>query len=306
MARALVLISPAAGRGGNVALRDRLIRTLSLSLQERGFTADFPAAASADEAAGLLRTAETDGYELAVIAGGDGSVRLGVNALAAGLLPLGIVPMGTGNLLAATLGIPREPIAAAKRLATASPITIDTALLQADGTRERFAVAAGAGFDAHVMSGTSSAAKARFGVLAYFATTLRLAASLPVAQTEIVVDGRSYELPTVAVLVANCGQVVPGLVGPRMSLDPSDGLLDVIAIRGGPWLTKLPVATRSALHSLLRNDAEAAGHSLRLRGEQVSVRTEPPEPIELDGDLMPFTDGAFDVSIQPMSLAVLA
>jgi diacylglycerol kinase (ATP) len=305
VARAIVLLSPAAGRGGNVALRDRLIRTLASSLQERGFAADFPAAGSADEAAGLLRTAETDGYELAVIAGGDGSVRLGVNALAAGSLPLGIVPMGTGNLLAATLGIPREPIAAAKRLATASSITIDTGLLQANGTHERFAVAAGAGFDARVMSGTSSVAKARFGVLAYFATTLRLAASLPVAQTEIVVDGRSYELPTVAVLVANCGQVVPGLLGPRMTLDPSDGVLDVIAIRGGPWLTKLPVAARSALHSLLRNDTEIGGHSLRLRGEQVSVQTEPPEPIELDGDLLEVASGSFRASVRPNSLSVL-
>ena len=76
-------------------------------------------------------------------------------------------------------------------------------------------------------------AKARFGVLAYFATVLRLVASLPVAQTEIVVDGTAFEMPTVAVLVANCGQIVPGLLGPRVTLDPSDGVLDVIAIRGG-------------------------------------------------------------------------
>ena len=123
------------------------------------------------------------------------------------------------------------------------------------------------------MSGTSSAAKARFGVLAYFATIAKLAATLPVAQAEIVVDGRTYEMPTVAVMVANCGQVVPGLLGPRMILDPDDGVLDVIAIRGGPWLTKLPIAARSAVDSLLRGDTELGGHSLRLRGERIEVRT---------------------------------
>ena len=157
-------------------------------------------------------------------------------------MPLAIVPLGTGNLLAATLGIPRNPMAAAERLATASPVTIDTGLLNCWMSRERFAVAAGLGFDARVMSATSSAAKARFGVLAYFATVLRLVASLPVAQTEIVVDGRTFEMPTVAVLVANCGQIVPGLLGPRVTLDPSDGVLDVIAIRGGAALTKVPIA----------------------------------------------------------------
>ena len=221
MARALVSVSPAAGRGHDPRRRERLIDSISASLRERGFTADFPEAATAEEAGSLLSSAEESGYELAVVAGGDGSVRLGVTALAGGELPLGIVPLGTGNLLAATLGIPRDPFVAAKRLAKAEAMTIDTGMLHIDGITERFAVAAGLGFDARVMSSTSSVAKQRFGVLAYFATMARLVASLPVAHAEIVVDGRTYELRTVAVLVANCGQIVPGMLGPRVTLDPS-------------------------------------------------------------------------------------
>jgi diacylglycerol kinase (ATP) len=305
MARALVLLSPAAGRAGSATARDRLLTAIGGALNERGFAADFPQAGSADEAGGLLRAAEKNGYELAVMAGGDGSVRLGVNALATGNVPLGIVPLGTGNLLAATLGIARKPLVAAKRLATANPVTIDTGLLTAPDTREAFAVAAGLGFDARVMSGTSPAAKSRFGVLAYFATVLRLVATLPVADAQIVVDGRHYELPAVAVLVANCGQIVPGILGPRVTLDPSDGMLDVIAIRGGDWMTKLPVAARSALHSLLRSDAAQGGYSLRLRGERVEVQTEPPEPIEVDGDLLSLTGGAFSARVRAGSLSVL-
>ncbi len=305
MNRALVLISPAAGRGGNAARRDRLGVAISAALQERGLTADIPQTASADEAADLLRTAQAERYELAVVAGGDGTVRLAVNALAGEEMPLGVVPLGTGNLLAATLGIPRDALVAAKRLATAKPVTIDTGLLQVDGVAERFAVATGLGFDARLMAATSPAAKARFGVLAYFATMAKLIAALPVAQAEIVVDGRMYELPAVAVLVANCGQVVPGLLGPRLTLDPSDGVLDLIAIRGGPWPTKLPIAARSALHSLLRDDSEPGGHSLRLRGERISVRTDPPEPIEIDGDLMAYAGGAFSASVRPKSLTIL-
>jgi diacylglycerol kinase family enzyme len=305
VARALVSVSPAARRGGNVAARDRLVAAIERALAERGFAADFPHAASADDAARLLDDAQKNGYELVVVAGGDGSVRLAVNALAGGNVPMAIVPLGTGNLLAATLGVPREAIVAAERLSRASPVTIDTGLIELDGHAERFAVAAGMGFDARVMAATTSAAKARYGVLAYFATVMRIVASLPVANAEIVVDGRTYELQTVAVLVANCGQVVPGLLGPRVTLDPSDGLLDVIAIRGGPWLTKVPIAARSALHSLLRTDAESGGHSLRLRGEKVSVRTQPPEPIELDGDPLDSARGAFAATIQPASLTVL-
>jgi diacylglycerol kinase family enzyme len=305
MARALVVVSPAAGRGRSAPLRGRLRSTIETALSDRGLSADFPAAASAHEAARLLRGAAANGYELVVVAGGDGSVRLAVGALAGGPLPLGIVPLGTGNLLAATLGVARDPIAAARRLATAAPLTIDTGLFEAAGFTERFAVAAGIGFDARIMAATSAAAKARFGVLAYFATVVRLIGALPVSAARISVDGRVHELSAVAVLVANCGQIVPGLLGPRLLLDPTDGLLDVIAIQGGSWLTKVPVAARSALHSLLRGDAETAGHSLRLRGTRIEVRTSPPEPVEVDGDLLPVDDGAFVATAMPGSLTVL-
>jgi diacylglycerol kinase (ATP) len=305
MPRALVLISPAAGRAGKASLREQLLVAIKTALAERGFTADFPAPASAEEAAGLLRAASGEGYELAVVAGGDGSVRLGVDALAGGPLPLGIVPLGTGNLLAATLGIARQPLIAATRLAGATPVVIDTGLLRTDALREHFAVAAGLGFDARVMAATSSASKARYGVLAYFATMLRLVPTLPAVEVEISVDGRNYGMSAVAVLIANCGQIIPGLLGPRVALDPTDGVLDVIAIRGGALPVGLTVAVRSALHSLLRADADPGGYSLRLRGERIDVRTDAPEPIEVDGDLLPGTATDITATIRPRSLSVL-
>src|SRR4051794_30984316 len=305
MARAIVLVSPAAGRAGKAGLREQLLAAIRGALAQRGYTADFPAAASAEEAASLLRTASREGYDLAVVCGGDGSVRLGVDALAGGQLPLGIVPLGTGNLLAATLGIPRAPLVAAARLATADPVVMDVGLLRTDALREHFAVAAGLGFDARVMAATSSVAKARYGVLAYFATMLRLVPKLPAVDAEISVDGRNYGLSAVAVLIANCGQIIPGLLGPRVALDPQDGLLDVIAIRGGALPLGLPVAARSALHSLLRSDTQPGGHSLRLRGERVEVRTDMPEPIEVDGDLLPGTTAQITATVRARSLSVL-
>jgi len=240
-----------------------------------------------------------------VVAGGDGTVRLAVNALAKTILPLGIVPLGTGNLLAATLGIPRDPVVAAMRLATAQPMTIDTGWLVAGTVRESFAVAVGAGFDARVMSSTGQALKSRLGVMAYFATVLRMLPSLPAAETQIVVDGRTFEMPTVAVLVANCGQVLPGLLGPRAPLDPTDGLLDVIAIRSGKFLTALPRAASSALDSLFRSEMGFGGSSLRQRGSRISVTTQPAEPIQADGDTLDVTTGSFTATAQPASLTVL-
>jgi diacylglycerol kinase family enzyme len=305
MGRALVYLSPAARGGGHGAKHDRLVAAIEAALKQRGLTADVRSADSAEEAAALLKEAPASGYDLAVVAGGDGTVRLAVHSLAGTSLPLAIVPLGTGNLLAATLGIPRDPFAAAERLATAEPVTIDTGVLVADEARETFAVAAGAGFDARVMSATSPNLKSRFGVLAYFATVLRMLPSLPSSDTEIVVDGRTFHLQTVAVLVANSGQLVPGLVGPRSPLDPTDGLLDVVAIRSGNFPGGLRTTASSAIDSLLRAEPGIGGASLRQRGRVISVKTEPAEPIQVDGDILPLTGGAFTATIKPRSLTVL-
>jgi diacylglycerol kinase family enzyme len=305
VSRALVQISPASRGGGHAARRDELAAQIAAALAKRGMQAELVAAGSAQEVAANLHDAQAAGYDLAVVAGGDGTVRLAVGSLAGTALPLGIVPLGTGNLLAATLGIPRDPRKAIARLITAQPLTIDTGVLKSNGANEAFAVAAGAGFDARVMTSTSSALKARFGVLAYFATIVRLLPSLPSAETEIEVDGRTFTLPTVAVLVANCGQLVPGLVGPRLPLDPTDGLLDVVAIRSGSVLSALPTAAGSALDSLFRDEHGVGGSSLRQRGQSIRVRTNPPEPIQVDGDLLPIQTGSFQATVKPKSLTVL-
>ena len=306
MGRALVLMSPAAGPSGRGSKRQKLQIALENALAKRGDSVEFPPTSSAEESAAILRAAPAAGYDLAVVAGGDGTVRLAVNALAKTSLPLGIVPLGTGNLLAATLGIPRDPLVAAARLEKARPLTIDTGRLVAGDVREAFAVAVGAGFDARVMSSTGSGLKARFGVMAYFATVLRMLPSLPASDTEIVVDGRTFHMPTVAVLVANCGQIIPGLLGPRAPLDPTDGLLDVIAIRSGNFLTALPRAAGSALDSLFRSEMGFGGQSLRQRGSRITVTTTPAEPIQADGDTLNVSTGRFTATVEPASLTVLA
>jgi diacylglycerol kinase family enzyme len=305
MSRALVIISPAAGRRGDESHRQRLMTAIAIGVRGRGLEAEFPEPGSLEVTVALLDGATRAGYELVVVAGGDGTVRLAVGHLAETEVPLGIVALGTGNLLAASLGIPREPFAAAAHIANARPTRLDTGILESEGVNEAFAVAAGAGFDARVMSATGREAKSRFGVLAYFGTVLRLLPLLPVAATKIGVDGRIYEASTVAVLVANCGQIIPGRLGPRAPLDPTDGLLDVVAISGGPMLTGLHTTAMSALDSLMRTQLGEVGPSLRLQGREITVTTDPPEPIQVDGDLLEHKSGAFRATVKPKSLTVL-
>ena len=87
---------------------------------------------------------------------------------------LGVIPGGTGNLLAGNLRIPASPARAARALVAGRPRPFDLGRMERPGGPQYFAVACGAGYDARVMAGTLSEHKRRWGMAAYVATTLRL------------------------------------------------------------------------------------------------------------------------------------
>ena len=109
------------------------------------------------------------GVELVLSAGGDGTVRAVVAGLAGSGIPLGIVRLGTGNLLARNLGLPLDTSAALNVACGRHTRQIDTVLLHVDGGGpQRFAVMAGTGLDAAIMDDTDDRLKSSIGPAAYF------------------------------------------------------------------------------------------------------------------------------------------
>ncbi len=88
--------------------------------------------------------------------------------------------------------------------------------------RGTFIVACGSGFDARVMAAASEAAKRRAGRAAYFAAAASLVPGLTVHPHRIEVDGEAHELMALAVLVVNAGELIPGLIAPRLPISASD------------------------------------------------------------------------------------
>src|SRR5262245_32864172 len=229
---ALVLLSPGASRIGDDAAQGRLVHAIRTSLAARGLgNAEVHRSHSAQQSTEVLATAVRERLDLVVVAGGDGSVRTAATALAGSTTNLGIVAVGTGNLCAAALGLPRSPLAAAHGLAAAGPRRVDCGTAMIDGTDVGFCVGVGVGLDARVMSAATPADKARFGVGAYFAAALRLLGHLQPAETRVVIDGRTLEFRPMATLVLNCGHI-PGLPRPRLPVRPDDGRLALVAVGG--------------------------------------------------------------------------
>lgn len=311
---ALVVSNAAASRISDDAVRARLIAMVASAVAAR--TGRPPQTVEASGATALEATimaARMAGTPLVVVVGGDGTVRAAACVLAGSGIELGIVPAGTGNLLASALGIPRSPGRAAAALATLPARTIDLGEVTIHRGRlparpnepsEQFTVACGAGFDAAVMAATSRDAKRRLGIAAYFAAAARLLGELRPIQFRIEVDGVELETEGVAALVANCGDLVPGLLRPRIPLDPADGLLELLVVRAGGAVG----GARATYELLVHRSPHAAGvppgRSLRVRGRRISVMPDPPVALQVDGD--PYPAGWFVASVVPGGLRVLA
>lgn len=222
------------------------------------------------------------GAEVVVAAGGDGTVRAvahGVSGTAAGL---GIVPIGTANLLAHNLGLPTDVPAAARAALTGPPRSIDLGLARVDDEAEDlpFVVLSGMGHDAATVAATRPGLKDRIGWPAYLAPAARSALRRPVPMTVRHDDGPEREVLAWSILAANCSRVRAGVaIAPGGLLD--DGLLDVLEVtvrRPGQWLG---VAAKGTL-GLTR---DVAGLQTRASTE-VTLTSEQPLHVQLDGDLV--------------------
>lgn len=240
------------------------------------------------------------GVDVVVAVGGDGAVLQVVNALAETKVALGIIPMGTGNLLAGNLGIPHQLDRAVDVLVNGHHRRIDLGRVTVGGKDHDFTVACGVGFDARVMQATDTREKRRLGKLAYLVQAIRQAQHVRDVTHEITLDGRRSSRKATQVLIANFGQM-GSLVETRREIQPDDGLLDVIVVRApGPVLGLL--AGWEALRQ--RNlGASAAGHVFRAQAREVRIATRRARLVETDGSVVGTTP--IIASIRPAALTVI-
>ncbi|MEN9343005.1 MAG: hypothetical protein RIR24_592 [Actinomycetota bacterium] len=236
-----------------------------------------------------------------VVAGGDGTVRSVLEAVAlnGAKVTVGIVPVGTGNVLARNLGIPLENLRTQVEralLGIAHPIDLGLArIILEDETRveKLFGVMAGMGLDAKIMLNTDSARKRRLGWIAYAESGFK---QLPLRyeKLSIQIDGReSRNVRVLTLLIGNVGWL-PGKLSMMPDASMDDGLLDVAAI--GPrrildWIdfwTRVTIGnnvvrTTKAGRKLL--DATANVKTLEnLTSRKIRVTPESRVELQLDGD----------------------
>ncbi|HVT15560.1 MAG TPA: diacylglycerol kinase family protein [Thermoanaerobaculia bacterium] len=169
-----------------------------------------------------VRRALEEGATLVFVWGGDGMVQRCIDALAGSEAAVAILPAGTGNLLATSLGIPRDVAKGVEIGLHGTRRHLDVGVMNG----ERFAAMAGTGFDAIMIGDTDSNAKERLGRLAYLRSSVKALRARRVWM-RVRLDGTVwFKGKASCLLIGNIGTVTGGLpVFPDAS--PCDGLLEV-------------------------------------------------------------------------------
>jgi YegS/Rv2252/BmrU family lipid kinase len=294
--RALLITNPAAARTAPIA-----VNAILGTLRAAGWEVEPVATTGPGDARQLSEYGVSQEVDVVAVFGGDGTTMQAAAALVGTDVKLGVIPGGTGNLLAGNLRIPASPARAARALVRARPRLFDLGRMERATGPQYFAVACGAGYDARVMAGTLSEHKRRWGMAAYVATTLRLMSELRSSLHSITVDGVEYEANAAMVLVANCGEVIPPFVKLGPGISPDDGLLDVVVVRADNLSQSL-----RAIWDLLRLTPGGMGENCyvaRVRGREVRVETDDAQPVQLDGE--PGGSTPFTASVVPGAIRIM-
>jgi diacylglycerol kinase (ATP) len=291
--RVLVIMNPSSGKA-----RPEVVEpAIAAALDAVGAAADIRRTETAEEPREWAQAARDEGYDMVLAAGGDGTV----TAVASGMLeaahgvPLGIVPMGTGNGLARVLRLPMDPTKAIAAMDKGAEVALD--VVRVDTPRCFALFFLGAGLDAEINRDADPASKARFGFLAYLGATVRNLWGRRNHKITLTLDGRSETISAHTVTIFNAGQFeLAGLdLGP--AVDPHDGYLDVTVLRfPGFWRSLGAVLRLVSGHA----DPDVGGR----RARRLTIAASPPLLVHVDGDVVGSTP--LDAEVMPRALRVIA
>lgn len=247
----------------------------------------------------LARQALEKGVELVVAAGGDGTLNEVVNGLAAdfGRARLGLLPLGTGNDFARTIGIPADPKRAMEILLEGRSRRLDVVQATVGGKHRWFLNMSAGGFGG-LVSEKASEAKERWGPLAYMRAAVDLLPDLQAFEASIVLDrAERLRLETYNVVVSNGRYVAAGIpVAPQAEVD--DGLLDVM-IAPATTLPRLALLVPKVLLGQHLDDDLL----IFRRAARIEIASDPPMVFNVDGEILGEHWATF--AVQPRALEMV-
>jgi YegS/Rv2252/BmrU family lipid kinase len=296
--RVKVILNPWSNRG---RAREQVDKIIAMSRQYEAV--DLVLTERPGHARTLAREAADQGYGLVVAAGGDGTVHEVINGLVRGDradVPLGVLPIGSGNDFAFAAGIPLDLELAMTRLFSGAPQTVDLGRVENErGRYEFFHNNLGIGFDAVVVIRSEAITRIQ-GFLMYFVAVLQTI--LLYYQTH------QFELRFDEELVRQESLFLALGVGPRggggFLLTPNarqnDDLIDSCLVNPVGRLTMLSMLLR-----VMKGTHVTSPHVTMRQNRRILVRSQTPLPVHVDGEVFAYPrDGVYELTITSVPAAV--
>jgi YegS/Rv2252/BmrU family lipid kinase len=239
--------------------------------------------------------ARTESWDAVFVLGGDGTVMEVAGALAHSGIPIGVLPGGTGNLVAGVLGVPFSVGSAVRALLAGDRCPFDLGRLP---DNRFFAFAAGVGVDVAMVESTSHGRKRALGILSYVITATRVALRRDQVHVTVDVDGQIVEARAVLAMVANAGSILGGLFSLGPDIKPDDGELDLCLFMPERTSDVLSLSWR-----LFRGDFRPHPRMAFVRGRRFVVRCDPPVSVQADGDIVGTTP--IEINVAPRAAVFL-
>jgi diacylglycerol kinase (ATP) len=278
---------------------DKFHALVEEGLQRNGWSNTLWLETSADDPGrAMTKQAVAEQVDLVIGAGGDGTIRYVADGLAHTGIPMGLVPAGTGNLLARNLNLPLEEVEAIEVAFSGQVGLIDLVRITVDDRApEHFAVMAGIGVDAMIMDETDEDLKDKVGSAAYFIAAAKALGRLPVRLKVQLDNNRPVRRHAMLCVIGNVGTLrgnltlIPGA-------SPHDGLLDLYIASPRRFRHWVKVALRLITRRPKKDD-QVDQHI----GKTVRIMIDGKDNYQLDGDVVGESTNLF-AEIQPGALAI--
>jgi YegS/Rv2252/BmrU family lipid kinase len=294
-----VIINPASGPN------QPILNPINDVFHSRGVDWDVSITKQAGDATRFARQAAESGVDVVGIYGGDGSVMEAACGLIGSDVPLAIFPGGTANVLSVELGVPKNLVQAAELACDDARRIKQVDMARVDSQRY-FILRLAMGFEAEMVRKADRELKDRAGRFSYIVSGFLALKSPLVSRYRFDLDGEIVECEGVSSMIANTTNVgLPGMNLGQQS-DVSDGLLDVVVFRNSDRESILKVLTFSVQRSEeeVRSDLRQLKIAQHWRARSVRVEAEPPQYLNMDGEIVGMTPCQVDVIPKAVKIIV--
>ncbi len=225
----------------------------------------------------IVKKALLEGFQVIWAAGGDGTVAAVANGLVNENIPMGIIPIGTGNVLAKELNIPINVTAACDLLVGAHKTRVLDVLNVDD---EYFVLAVSTGISAHTMAKTAREQKRRLGQLAYLLNGVRIILANSIWPFKVTIDGQTFVTRASEVVAANAGIIGYKPIRWGDQVRPDDGKVDLCYVQVDSFLSLFSLL----MNTLLNRRERLRKITCRSAKSFIEIQSRRPIPVQGDGE----------------------